>query len=296
VTARPVLAVLGAINVDLVVSGAPLPRPGETVTGGTFARHHGGKGGNQAVAAARVMRGAGRVVMLGAVGDDELGVAALDALRREHVKTDHVVVKRDTPTGVALIAVDPLGENQISVAPGANNALEVDEIADALEILRPHMVLASLEVPEAVVRAALGWCRDRGAPTVLNPAPPQTWTRDLMSLPTYVTPNEHERPRLGEVPSAVVVIETRGADGATIDGNGKRVHVPAPGVDVVDTTGAGDCFNGVLAARLAEGRELEDAVRDGVVAAALSVATAGAREGMPGAQAIAAARARFAHR
>lgn len=292
----PILAVLGAINVDLVVSGAPLPRPGETVTGGTFAQHQGGKGGNQAVAAARALGGRGHVVMLGAVGDDQFGVAALDALGHENVRTNHVVLTAGAPTGVALIAVGPDGENQISVAPGANDTLGADEISDALEALGPHLVLASLEVPERAARAALEWCRDRGVPTVLNPAPPQAWARDLMSLPTYATPNEHERPRLGDLPPGVVVIETRGADGAMIDRDGERVHVPAPRVDVVDTTGAGDCFNGVLAAGLAAGHELEDAVRDGVLAATLSVGLPGAREGMPDADAIAATRARLALR
>ena len=124
----PIVAVLGAINVDVVVSGAPLPGPGQTVTGGVFAQHHGGKGGNQAVAAARaIQRGAvltntggprAGVWMLGSVGDDQLGVAALEALRANDVQTDHVVVTPDAPTGVALIAVGVDGENQISVAPG----------------------------------------------------------------------------------------------------------------------------------------------------------------------------------
>ena len=133
VEGAPIVAVLGAINVDLVVSGAPLPGPGETVTGGTFAQHHGGKGGNQAVRGRAVHRGArtipprrsaDRVWMLGAVGDDQLGVAALEALRANDVRTDHVVVTADAPTGVALIAVGIDGENQISVAPGANATLE----------------------------------------------------------------------------------------------------------------------------------------------------------------------------
>jgi ribokinase len=302
----PIVAVLGAINVDLVVSGAPLPGPGETVTGGTFAQHQGGKGGNQAVAARRALslhyvRMFHRegdpwtgVWMLGAVGDDQLGRAALEALgRTEHVLTDHVLVTSDAPTGVALIAVGPDGENQISVAPGANDALEPAHVVSPLETLRPHVLLASLEVPERTVRAAFEWARDHDVTTVLNPAPPRPWAKDLAKLSTYVTPNEHERIALGEVPPGVTVIETRGAEGVSIDHDGERERIPAPSVPVVDTTGAGDCFNGVLAEGLAEGHPLSDAVRDAVAAAALSIGVAGAREGMPNSDQIAEARTRF---
>jgi ribokinase len=231
--------------------------------------------------------------MLGAVGDDQLGVIALGALRDSGVRTDHVVVTPGAPTGVALIAVAPGGENQISVAPGANDTLRPADVVDALESLGPHVLLASLEVPERTVRTALEWSRDRDMTTVLNPAPTRPWTRDLVALCTYVTPNEHEREALGAIPSGVVVIETRGAHGAVIHRHdGAQEHIPAPTVPVVDTTGAGDCFNGVLAAGLAWGTGLASAVRDGVVAASLSVGTAGAREGMPGVQAIEDARER----
>ncbi|MEP6973760.1 MAG: PfkB family carbohydrate kinase, partial [Actinomycetota bacterium] len=208
----PIVAVLGAINVDMVVSGAPLPSPGETVTGGTFAQHHGGKGGNQAVAAARY--GEANVWMLGAVGDDQLGVAALEALRESAVQTDHVIVTPGETSGVALIAVAPEGENQISVSPGANDTLLPRDVVAALESLRPDVLLVSLEVPEPTVRAALEWSRDHEVTSVLNPAPPQPWARDLLVFATYVTPNEHEREALGAIPEDVVVIETRGADGA----------------------------------------------------------------------------------
>lgn len=289
----PVLAVLGAVNVDLVVSGAPLPVAGQTVTGGTFAQHQGGKGGNQATAAARALGHEGALVwMLGAVGEDQLGVAALEALRRDGVRTDHVLVAPNARTGVALIAVDLDGENQISVAPGANATLEPAHVLEALEQSGPHVLLVSLEVPEQAVRAALEWSRDRGVSTVLNPAPPHGWARELLALATFLTPNEHERSALGEIPSEVVVIETRGAVGAVIDRDGARSHVSAPSVSVVDTTGAGDCFNGVLAGRLAEGCALEDAVADAVTAASISVSVAGAREGMPTSSQIQAARSR----
>jgi ribokinase len=303
VEGSPIVAVLGAINVDLVVSGAPLPRPGETVTGGAFGEHHGGKGGNQAVAAVRaIRRGAMLAVslpnpgvwMLGAVGNDQLGVSALEALRENDVQTDHVVVTPAAPTGVALIAVGTDGENQISVAPGANDELEPTHVVNALDTIRPDVLLVSLEVPERTARAAMGWSHDHGVTTVLNPAPPRPWATDLVALATYVTPNEHEREALGATPPDVVVIETRGAEGALIHHrDGTREPIPAPIVPVVDTTGAGDCFNGVFSAGLAWGAELSAVVRDAVVAASLSVGTAGAREGMPDSEAISEARERF---
>jgi ribokinase len=289
----PILAVLGAINVDLVVSGAPLPGPGQTVTGGAFSQHHGGKGGNQAVAAARAI-GEGHVWMLGAVGDDQLGVAAIEALRDSGVHTEPVIVTPGAPTGVALIAVGPDGENQISVAAGANDSLEPKDVLDALGSLRPHVLLVSLEVPERTARAAVAWSRDHGVTTVLNPAPPCSWAKDLVPLATHVTPNEHEREALGAIPADVVVIETRGAGGARIHRGSAVDDIRAPQVEAVDTTGAGDCFNGVLAARLSEGRDLIDAASDAVVAAALSVKVAGAREGMPDARQIGDARRRLA--
>ena len=221
-------------------------------------------------------------------------VAALEALLASDVQTDHVVVTPEAPTGVALIAVGIDGENQISVAPGANATLEPSDVVGALETLEPHVVLVSLEVPERTVRAALQWARDHDVTTILNPAPPQPWARDLLGLATYVTPNEHERSTLGAIPEGVVVIETRGPEGAVIHRpDGSEEPVLAPSVPVVDTTGAGDCFNGVLAAGLAWGTELTEAVRDAVLAASLSVGTAGAREGMPDVQAIAEARERF---
>lgn len=298
---RPSLVVLGAINVDLVVSGASLPRPGETVSGGTFSEHHGGKGGNQAVAAARSSTAGAMLTgelsldvwMLGAVGDDGLGRVALEALRLNGVRTDHVLIAEDGPTGVALIAVDPDGENQISVAAGANGSLDQKTVVGALEALEPRLVLASLEVPKAVVAAALEWCGAHAVPTVLNPAPSHPWARDLAPLATYLTPNERELEAVRPTPNEVVVIETRGADGAFIHRGDTEDRVPAPRVNAVDTTGAGDCFNGVLAARLALGHSLPDAVRDAVVAASISVGVSGAREGMPTEAAIADARSRL---
>jgi ribokinase len=292
-----VLAVLGAINVDLVVSGAPLPAPGQTVTGGTFARHQGGKGGNQAVAAARARRsrsgGSASTWMLGAVGDEPFGASAVEALRAEGVGTEHVLVTADAPTGVALIAVAPDGENQISVAPGANLAVSPERVVGSLEALRPDLLLASLEIAPASLDAAVGWCSDRDVPVVLNPAPWQPWASASLARATYLTPNEAELAAIGEVPSGVRIVETRGAAGAVVHGDDGPRPFPAPAIDAVDATGAGDCFNGVLAARLVDGAPLDGAVADAVLFASISTTVPGAREGIPDAGAMPDVRARL---
>ena len=274
------VVVVGAINVDLVVSGAALPAPGQTVTGGVFAQHHGGKGGNQAVAASRALGGRG-VVLVGAVGNDALGHDALEALRAEGVATS-VAMRPGVPTGVALICVGPDGENQISVAPGANAELTAADVTSAFgQVHEIGVVLASLEVSQAAVRAAAAWCSEHETPLIVNPAPAQQWVADVASLATYVTPNEHELEAMGALPHGVVVVETRGPEGLIIRRGGQETRVEAPKVDAVDTTGAGDCFNGVFAAGLAERMDVVDAAERATAAAALSVTKVGAREGMP---------------
>jgi len=274
------IVVVGAINVDLVVSGATLPRPGETVTGGTFAQHQGGKGGNQAVAAARALGGHG-VVMVGAVGNDALGHDALDALRAEGVAAS-VAMRAGVPTGVALICVGPDGENQISVAPGANAQLSGRDVTAALaQVNEAGVVLSSLEVSREAVEAAAEWAHDRSVPFVLNPAPLQPWAAEVAATATYVTPNEIEREELGHLPDGVVVVETLGEEGVAIHRGNAVDRVEAPKVEAVDTTGAGDCFNGVFVAGLVEGLEAAAAARRAAAAAALSVTKPGAREGMP---------------
>jgi sugar/nucleoside kinase (ribokinase family) len=156
------------------------------------------------------------VWMFGAVGDDQLGVAALETLRADGVQTDHVLVTPDAPTGTALIAVDANGENQIVVAPGANALLDAAHVVDALDALRPHVLLVSLEMPERTIRAAVTWADGHAVTVIVNPAPFQQWVRDLLQLATFVTPNEGEFAQLMDLPSGVTVIETRGAEGARI--------------------------------------------------------------------------------
>jgi ribokinase len=278
--------VVGSVNLDLVVRTATLPGPGETVTGGTFERHGGGKSANQAVAAAR--EGA-TVRMVGAVGSDDLGDEAVADLAGEGVDVS-AVARVTAPTGVALIAVDEAGENQIAVASGANNELTPAAVEAALAGAEPGgVVLIGLEVPDAPVLAAARAGRAAGLQVVLNPAPARPLPDELLELGPLLTPNEPEAAALsGEAdPEAAAraltkrtgapVVVTIGPAGALLADGDALERIPAPKVEAVDTTGAGDAFNGALAAALADGAELGDAVRAAVAAAADSVRRPGAR-------------------
>jgi ribokinase len=223
----------------------------------------------------------GRVAMVGAVGDDRFGIVARDALASEGIDVRHVTIAGRMATGVALIAVDPAGENQISVAPGANATVAAGVVEAALDDLVPTVVLASLEVPEDAVRAAAAWSHAHGARLVLNPAPSTEGAAALARMADVVTPNEIELAALGALPSSIAVVETRGAAGVRLHLEGVTEDVPSLAVVAVDTTGAGDCFNGVLAAGLLQALPLGDAARRAAAAAAASVTVTGARAGMP---------------
>ena len=278
--------VVGSVNADLVVRAERLPAPGETVTGGRFSRHGGGKGANQAVAAARL---GARVTMVGAVGTDDLGDEALALLEREGIDIA-AVARLDAPTGVALIAVDAAGENQIAVASGANAELDAAAVERAVRDAGPGAVLLSQEVPEAAVLAG---SRAAQGPVVLNPAPVRRLPDELAALGPILTPNAGEARELtGErepeaaaralaARTGAAVLVTLGARGVLVLDGGDAELLPAPRMDAVDTTGAGDAFNGALATALAEGRALREAAAFAVAAAALSTRAAGAREGMP---------------
>ncbi len=266
--------VLGSLNVDLVTHVERHPRPGETVLGEGLERLAGGKGANQAVAAAAA---GANVVMLGAVGDDEAGRACLDRLRRLGIDTSGVAVRPDQPTGTALIVVDSDGENTIVVAPGANGhvgdeALEVARSAAAGDVL-----LAQLEVPLDTVARACAAASDRGARVVLNVAPYADLPADVVAHADPVVVNEHEARLLADTaglpPSLLVTFGARGADWDGL----RPPAVDVPEAEVVDTTGAGDAFCGVLAAALARGEERETALRAALQAGADSVRHPGAQ-------------------
>ena len=290
--------VVGSVNVDLVVRGERLPAPGATVTGGTFERHHGGKGGNQAVAAARLGR---PTFLIAAIGDDAFGAEARASLEADGVDVAGLATIPGAPTGVALILVDAAGENLISVASGANHRLEPAMVAQALDrlgTLDGDVVLVSREIPAETVIEALSAARRAGAMTVLNPAPADGLAgADLRSV-DVLTPNRGELAACaggvdGDAPEALArrlleagvrraVVVTLGSDGALlVPADGPAVHVPGHVVRAIDATGAGDTFSGALAAGLAEGRPIDEAVRRATVAAALSTTVPGARDGMP---------------
>jgi len=304
-TPAPVLAVVGAVNVDLVLPVGEIPAPGETVLGGRLARFGGGKGANAAVAAAR----AGTPVsLIGAVGDDDYGRLALQDLTVEEVDCGTVAVSQDETTGVALILVAPGGENIIAVAPGANGFLDGAAVRAALGSL-PSIacVLASTEVPLEAVRAAADESRRARIPFVLNPAPVRDGLENLLEYGPIVVPNRTEcaqlaalvgRPGAGVVEDAMTiagvtgssVVVTLGKDGALVVEVGRPPeHIASHPVEAIDSTGAGDTFNGVLAAGLAARRPLTTAARRAAIAASLSVRTLGARTGMPTAAEIDAA-------
>ena len=297
------VVVVGAVNVDFVVAADRLPGPGETVVGPRVERFGGGKGANAAVAASRA---GADVRLIGAVGDDDTGRVALDELRADGVCVDGVAVLDGVPTGVALIVVDAAGENQIAVGAGANGGVERDRVRDALVDALPDVdcVLVSTEIPLAAVAVAVETATAVGVPCVLNPAPVLPGLAGLL-VPRpglrgpLLTPNVGELAALtGPGPTGVravglaarteaAVIVTLGGEGAlVVEPGGVVEHLPPRPTTVCDTTGAGDTFNGVLAAQLAAGVGLLDAARAANAAAALSVRHVGARAGMPTASAI----------
>jgi ribokinase len=292
----PRVLVVGSANVDFTVALARLPRPGETVTDGTLLVARGGKGANQAVAARRL---GAEVRLVACVGDDASGRDLRQALSGEGLGVEAVRVTAEAATGTALIVVDAQGRNQIAVAPGANRALAVADVerCDA-DFAWAEVVVCSLEVPLATVRRALECARRLGALTVLNPAPRPERGLDFLGLADYVTPNEIEAADLaarpvadldGAAAAAVALralgaghaVVTLGAAGALADGPGGRVHAPAFDVQVVDTTAAGDAFNGALAVALAERRPLAEALRFANAAAALACTRRGAQPSLP---------------
>ncbi|MEI6688211.1 MAG: ribokinase [Thermoleophilia bacterium] len=278
-----IVAVVGSINVDEVVRVDRLPREGETVSGGTYQRFGGGKGANQAVGAAR----AGATVrMVGCVGRDAIGDGAIDELRAAGVEVTHVARSDEASTGLALIVVDADGRNQIAVAPGANRLITMDPAAVTGDA---GVVLLSFEAPDEALCAAADAASAGGWTIVVNPAPTRPIPQRLLAAQPILIPNEHEVADLTGIPdperaarvlqamTGAPVIVTLGAAGALLLEGDTATTIPAPEVDVADTTGAGDCLCGTLAARLAAGDALSLAVERAVAAASLSTTTPGAR-------------------
>ncbi|MER7462536.1 ribokinase [Streptomyces sp. NPDC097981] len=283
------IAVLGSTNMDLVAYVAKAPRLGETVTGREFRTVPGGKGANQAVAAARL---GAEVVMIGAVGADEFGVRLRSALATAGVETAALRTVEGA-SGTAHITVDDEGGNSIVVIPGANARVTGLEAGDESRIGAADSLLLQLELPLSVVLAGATAARAHGVRTILTPAPARPLPAELLAATDLLVPNEHEaaaltgltRPQqaaealLGEVPEVVI---TLGAAGSLYAARGREpVTVPAPRVRAVDTTAAGDTFVGALAVALGEDRPMPEALRWASAAAALSVQRPGAQDSMP---------------
>ena len=287
---------IGSANLDFTVALPRLPRPGETVTGGTLLVNRGGKGANQAVAARRL---GGEVCMIGCVGQDSSGARIRDGLAVLGIDVGGLMTVPDVATGTALILVNAEGQNQIGVAPGANHRLTVDMVRPLEASIAWAQVLhCQLETPLPVVRWGLETARRHGVTKILNPAPVQTLGDDLLALADYLTPNELEAGMLagveaGDLESAREaaarllargarrVIITLGAQGALACDETSALHFPAFPVTAVDTTAAGDAFNGALAVGLAAGGSLDQAIPLAGAAAALTCAKRGAQDSLP---------------
>lgn len=291
----PRVVVVGSSNTDMVARAPRLPRPGETVLGGAFASAPGGKGANQAVAAARL---GAQVTLVARIGQDALGDAALRGFEAEGIDTQFVVRDPDAPSGVALIGVaEDTGENAIIVAPGANANLSVADIMQARDAIRGADVLAcQLETPLETVGAALEMARSAGVTTILNPAPAQVLPLALLTNVSVLTPNEIEAALLAgpgaRTPAQIAhglrqqgvgsVVMTLGANGALASTEVADTPIaPFMSACVMDTTAAGACKTVALAVALAEGRNLERAARFACAAASLSVEAKGAQPSLP---------------
>ncbi len=290
------ILVVGSSNTDLVVRTGRAPRAGETVVGESFGIVPGGKGANQAVAAARL---GAHVTFVARVGDDDFGRRNLENYRHEGIDTRYIAVDPREPSGVALIVVEASGENRIVVVPGANGRLSPSDVERAAPAFsHARVLLVQLEVPLEAVETALRMAKDKGVLTILNPAPARALPREILSLVDFLTPNETElevlagervsgpedtsaagERLLGEGPGTVIV--TLGERGALIVSRGAKSTVPSFPVRAVDTTAAGDAFNGALALALARGMELGKAVRYACAAGALTVTRPGAQPSLP---------------
>jgi len=287
--------VIGSANTDMVVKTDILPLPGETKLGGKFFMNAGGKGANQAVAAARL---GGNVVFVSKIGDDIFGKQTLDNLRRENINTDYVYIDDEEPSGTALIMVNQEGENCIVVAPGANANLLPHDIEKVKEINTAEILLMQLEIPMETIAAIVKIAKSNKQKVIINPAPAQPIDDELLQDLFLITPNETEATLLtgisieDEASAAKAadvflrkgvqnVIITMGKQGAFFKNNDIKFAISAPAVKAIDTTAAGDTFCGALAVALTERKAWDKAIEFAVEAASVSVTRIGAQSSVP---------------
>lgn len=292
------IIVIGSSNTDMVIRSKKMPRPGETVLGGDFMMNHGGKGANQAVAAAKL---GGRTMFVGKVGDDVFGRQTVEMLSGLGIDVSHLGVSEKSPSGVALINVDDSGENSISVASGANADLSPADIDAAEEAIKnAALIIMQLETPLETVTHAAKLAKKHGVPVILNPAPApaKALPEELMANVDIIIPNETEAEIISGIEikdgeselkailkiqsmGVKTVIFTLGADGSLVCEDGKCDKVPSFKVKAVDTTAAGDTFCGALCVALSEGKGMIEAVRFANRAASISVTRMGAQQSIP---------------
>jgi ribokinase len=287
------IVVVGSINTDLVATTPRLPRPGETITGSCFATFQGGKGANQAVAAAQL---GATVTLIGKVGSDAFGSTSIHALQSRGVQCDHVA-QEPGDSGVAVITVDASGQNSIVVIPGSNAHVTPDFVESKRSVIREAaIVLAQLEIPLGTVLRLARICREERVPFMLDPAPAIALPPELFTLCDWFTPNETEAAFYAQAPfvpppQAAAALHALGVQnvvlklgqrGAYIDGPAQSSHqVPSIPVKAVDTTAAGDTFNAAFSAALVDGKDIPTCGLFAAAAAALSVTRAGAQSSMP---------------
>lgn len=293
---RTPIIVIGSVNADMVANAPTLPSAGETVMGTDFFVSAGGKGGNQAVAAARL---GANVTMVGNLGADALGDQAIERLKKESINCKQVTRDFEQASGVALINVDQWGENQIVVVPGANATLSTEHVENAFSsITEGSIILLQLEIPLASVARAIELGIENNCRIILDPAPAQALSPSLLENVFLLTPNETEAEILSgikvtsensakEAASALLQLGidnlaiTLGSGGVLLASKNEHRLIPAIEVEAIDTTAAGDCFNGSLAAELAKGNELSQSIEFACRAASISVTRVGAQDAMP---------------
>lgn len=287
------LAVVGSINMDMTVTAERIPLKGETLLANDISYIPGGKGANQAVAMARL---GAEVEMFGCVGDDDNGRKLRENLESEGIKTGHIKVLKDVPTGIAMITVGE-NDNTIVVVPGANGKVDntyVDEIHSDLEAY--DMVILQHEIPLETVHYIVEFCAEKDIPVVLNPAPAASIPMEIIEKVTYLTPNEHEaalifgnqfstEELLRRYPEKLVITQGQRGVSAALK-SGEILNVPARPAKVVDTTGAGDTLNGAFSVKVAQGADLKTALTYANTAASLSTEKFGAQGGMPSAEEV----------
>ena len=288
--------VIGSINTDMVAMTKNLPAPGETVMGGEFMMTAGGKGANQAVSAARL---GGEVTMVGRLGEDIFGDQSIACLKRESINCDFIGRDPIAASGVALISVDDKGENHIVVAPGANNQLDQKKVRAALDSMPDNaIILLQLEIPLDTVAYIVEAARGTSRKVILDPAPAPTYPLNFLNELYLITPNETEATKLtgtevtdnksAEVAAKKLmatgvknVAITMGAKGVLLAQENTIKFIPSPKVKAIDTTAAGDCFNGALSVGIASGLSLEEGIKRACHAASISVTRKGAQDSMP---------------